>query len=142
LRCIYRSCNGSNCEELKVRNSSPHYPNDQTRFCKCEKFRRRANNRRQAARRKRTSAVGSITGPDHGVLGASFRQIESAPKKVKEGAAKEEAESILEELAYPQLALRHAARAQAYGSAAAESFRGDETARYAFIHAKSVSAII
>jgi hypothetical protein len=32
----------SNCEELKVRNSSPHYPNDQTRFCRCEKFRSRA----------------------------------------------------------------------------------------------------
>jgi hypothetical protein len=32
---------GSNCEELRVRNSSPHRPSDQTLFCMCEKFRRR-----------------------------------------------------------------------------------------------------
>ena len=32
---------GSKCEELKVRKASLQYPNDQTLFGRCEKFRRR-----------------------------------------------------------------------------------------------------
>jgi len=35
---------GSKCEELKVRKASLQYPNEQTRFDRCEKFRRRAKN--------------------------------------------------------------------------------------------------
>src|SRR5215475_3812391 len=36
---------GSKCEELKVRKASLQYPNDQTLFGRCEKFRRRATRR-------------------------------------------------------------------------------------------------
>src|SRR5262252_8909905 len=36
---------GSKCEELKVRKASLQYPNDQTLFCRCEKFRTRASKR-------------------------------------------------------------------------------------------------
>jgi hypothetical protein len=39
---------GSKCEELDASKASLHYPDDQTLFGRCEKYRRRAQNRNSA----------------------------------------------------------------------------------------------
>jgi len=63
-----RRC-GSKCEELKLRKANLRYPNDQTLFGSCEKFRRRARTG-PSLKRHVARALDQLSGHDFVDLGA------------------------------------------------------------------------